>query len=68
MPTSYHEAFDDEAVETHAAIVSRRERSATRVEIWRELPERVVAICIVPEDRPGLLEIFSAIESDGAAA
>lgn len=60
MPTSYHEAFDDEAVEAHAEVVSRRHGSATRVEIWKELPERVVAICIVAEDRPGLLSQISA--------
>lgn len=60
MPTSYHEAYDEEAVEAHAAIASRREASATRVEIWKELPERVVAICIVAEDRPGLLSQISA--------
>ena len=60
MPTSYHEAFDGDAVEVHAAIVARREGSATRVEIWKELPERVVAICVVADDRPGLLSQISA--------
>ena len=60
MPTSYHEAFDGEAVEAHAGVASRREGSATRVEIWKELPERVVAICIVADDRPGLLSRISA--------
>lgn len=60
MPTAYHEAFDGEAAEAHAGVVSRREGSATRVEIWKELPERVVAICIVADDRPGLLSQISA--------
>ena len=62
MPTSYREAFahDEEAVEVHAGIASRREASATRVEIWKDLPERVVAICIVADDRPGLLSQISA--------
>jgi [protein-PII] uridylyltransferase len=60
MPTSYHEVFDTEAVEAHAAIVSRRVGSTTRVEIWKDLPERVVAICIVADDRPGLLSQISA--------
>lgn len=60
MPTSYREAFDDEAVEAHAAVASRREGSATRVEIWKDLPERVVAICIIADDRPGLLSQISA--------
>ena len=60
MPEAYHETFDVEAVEAHAAIVGRRDESATRVEIWQELPERVVAICIVADDRPGLLSQISA--------
>jgi [protein-PII] uridylyltransferase len=60
MPTAYHEAFDVEAIELHAGVVSRRESGSTRVEIWKELPERVVAICIVADDRPGLLSQISA--------
>lgn len=60
MPTSYREAFDDEAMLAHAAIAARREASATRVEIWKDLPERIVAICIVADDRPGLLSRISA--------
>ena len=60
MPSSYCEAFDDEAMLAHAGVAARREASATRVEIWRDLPERVVAICIVADDRPGLLSRISA--------
>jgi len=60
MPTAYHEAFDGEAVEAHAAIAARREGSTTRAEIWKELPERVVAVCVVADDRPGLLSQISA--------
>ena len=60
MPASYREAFDEEAFEAHAAVASRREGSATRVEIWKDLPERVVAICIIADDRPGLLSQISA--------
>lgn len=60
MPAPYREAFDREAREVHAGIVSRREESATRVEIWKDLPERVVAVCIVAGDRPGLLSQISA--------
>lgn len=60
MPSAYHEAFDDEATEVHAGVVHRREGSATRCEIWKDLPERIVAICIVADDRPGLLSQISA--------
>lgn len=60
MPAAYHGAFDEDAIALHAAVVSRRESSATHVEIWKELPERVVAVCIVADDRPGLLSQISA--------
>jgi UTP:GlnB (protein PII) uridylyltransferase len=60
MPAPYRAAFDDEAVVAHAAVVARRSGSATRVEIWKDLPERIVAICIVADDRPGLLSQISA--------
>lgn len=60
MPTSYREAFHDDDVEAHAEVVTRRSGSATRVEIWKDLPERVVGICIVADDRPGLLSQISA--------
>jgi UTP:GlnB (protein PII) uridylyltransferase len=60
MPSSYREAFDDEAMLAHAGVAARREASATRVEIWKDLPERVAAICIAADDRPGLLSQISA--------
>ena len=60
MPTSYREAFQSDDVELHAEVVARRSGSTTRVEIWKELPERVVGVCIVADDRPGLLSQISA--------
>jgi UTP:GlnB (protein PII) uridylyltransferase len=60
MPAVYREAFDAEAIAVHAGIAERREGSATRCEIWKDLPERIVAICIVADDRPGLLSQISA--------
>jgi [protein-PII] uridylyltransferase len=60
MPTSYREAFDEDEVLAHAAVAARRTASTTRVEIWKDLPERVVGICIVADDRPGLLSQISA--------
>jgi [protein-PII] uridylyltransferase len=60
MPVEYRSAFDPEAIALHAAIVQRRGTDATRVELWRTLPERVVAVCIVADDRPGLLSAISA--------
>jgi [protein-PII] uridylyltransferase len=60
MPSGYRDVFDDGAIETHAAIVQRRGAGATRVELWRELPERVAALCVVADDCPGLLSRISA--------
>lgn len=60
MPMGYRATFDKDAIEAHAAIVRRRAVHGTRVELWRELSERVAAICIVADDRPGLFSQISA--------
>ncbi|HVH46255.1 MAG TPA: hypothetical protein VM925_28135 [Labilithrix sp.] len=60
MPPEYRGAFDLEATRAHEAIVRRRGDRSTHVEIWRELSERVVAICVVADDEPGLLSRISA--------
>ncbi len=60
MPLDYRAAFDLEAARAHEAIVRRRGERPVHVELWRELPERVVAICVVADDRPGLLSCISA--------
>lgn len=60
MPPEYREAFDAEAKRAHEAIVRRRGARSTHVEVWRELDERIVAICVVADDKPGLLSRISA--------
>jgi [protein-PII] uridylyltransferase len=60
MPRAYRALFDGATIATHAAIVQRRGERAAHVEIWKELPERVVAIAVVADDRPGLLSRISA--------
>jgi [protein-PII] uridylyltransferase len=60
MPADYREAFDLEAKRAHEAVVRRREGRSTHVEVWRELSQRVVAICVVADDKPGLLSRISA--------
>ncbi len=60
MPAEYREFFDADAKRAHAAIVHRRGSRATHVEVWRELPNREVALCVVADDRPGLLSRISA--------
>lgn len=60
MPATYRRAFDPVEVATHAAIVARRGDKTTHLEAWDELPGRVVAVCVVADDRPGLLARISA--------
>jgi [protein-PII] uridylyltransferase len=60
MPPEYRAAFDEQATRLHAAIVARRGARRTHVEMWQELSERLVAICVVADDRPGLLSCISA--------
>ena len=60
MPETYRRIFDEGSQREHAAIAFRRGASASRVEIWREIPERIAAILVVAEDRPGLLSRISA--------
>ncbi len=60
MPMTYRRLFDEGAQHEHAAIAYRRGASASHLEIWRKLPERIVAITLIAEDRPGLLSRVSA--------
>lgn len=60
MPAEYRGAFDVEATRAHEGVVRRRGERSTHVEIWRELSERVVAICVVADDKPGLLSRITA--------
>ena len=60
MPMTYRRLFDEDAQHEHAAIAYRRHASATHIEIWRKLPERIVAVALVADDRPGLLSRVSA--------
>ena len=60
MPARYHELFDDGAMREHAAIAYRRAGAAAHVDIWREHGEGVFALCIVTDDRAGLLSLISA--------
>jgi [protein-PII] uridylyltransferase len=60
MPSRYRELFDGAAAREHAAIVGRREGAAAHVEIWKRLPEGGAILCVVADDRPGLLSYISA--------
>lgn len=59
MPDRYLSAFDDVAISEHAAIAARRKGAPAHVEIWRQQPKGG-ALCVVADDRPGLLSFISA--------
>jgi [protein-PII] uridylyltransferase len=62
MPDRYLRAFDRAAVSEHAALVARRSGAAAHIEIWRQRqqPDGVGVLCVVADDRPGLLSFISA--------
>jgi [protein-PII] uridylyltransferase len=60
MPERYREAFDPSAIAEHAAIVARRGRLAAHVEVCGHLPDGATVICVVADDRPGLLSRIAA--------
>jgi [protein-PII] uridylyltransferase len=60
MSERYRQAFDEAAIGEHAAIVNRRGAGVAHLEIWRQLPKGVGVVCVVADDRPGLLSFISA--------
>jgi [protein-PII] uridylyltransferase len=60
MPLEYRDSFDEAASREHASIVGRRAGAPAHVEVWRHLPEGRAVVCVVADDRPGLLSFVSA--------
>ena len=60
MPTRYGVLFDPRAIRRHAAIAYRRGKRAAHAEVWRALADGTAALCVVAEDRPGLLSAIAA--------
>lgn len=60
MPARYGVLFDPRTIGRHAAIAHRRTGRAAHAEVWRSLPDGSAALCIVAEDRPGLLSAIAA--------
>jgi [protein-PII] uridylyltransferase len=60
MPERYRESFDAAAIAEHAAIVARRGRSPAHLEVCGRLSGGVTVICVVADDRPGLLSRIAA--------
>jgi len=60
MPGRYHDLFEAADVAEHAAIAHRRAGEAAYVEVWREHGKGIYVVCVVTDDRPGLLSLISA--------
>src|SRR5690349_8840378 len=55
MPPDYARAFDAADAEEHARIVAGRGDELARVVVWRELEDAAAILCVVTDDRPGLV-------------
>jgi [protein-PII] uridylyltransferase len=60
MPTRYGVLFDPRAIRRHAAIAQRRGKRPAYAEVWRALGDGTAALCVVADDRPGLLSAIAA--------
>ena len=60
MPPRYQVLFDPRSVRIHAGVSYRRAGAPARAEVWRALADGSAALCVVAEDRPGLLSAIAA--------
>jgi|RhiMethySRZTD1v2_1073278.scaffolds.fasta_scaffold49534_2 [protein-PII] uridylyltransferase len=60
MPSPYRLEYSDEEIREHAAIVERRGGSLAHVEPLLHTSRAGQWLCIVTDDRPGLLSLLSA--------
>jgi len=71
MPDAYWKAFPNDAIE-HVAIAARRGDRSAHLELWRASNDGTSVVCVVADDRPGLLSticrVFVAHELDVVSA
>lgn len=60
MPAPYRNAFTASDAEEHARIVLARGAEPARAVVWRTLPQGIAILCVVAEDRPGLVALVSS--------
>jgi [protein-PII] uridylyltransferase len=60
MPPAYVQAFDRADAAEHARIAADRGSAIAQVVVWRMLPQGVAILCVVADDRPGLVAQVSA--------
>jgi [protein-PII] uridylyltransferase len=58
MPETYAATYEPEERAEHAKIVARRASSTVHIERWRTLADGGALICVVADDRPGLLSFI----------
>jgi [protein-PII] uridylyltransferase len=59
MPPHYR-GYDPSIVKMHANIVAARATMPIHADVWRRFPDGGVAICVVADDRSGLLSLIAA--------
>jgi [protein-PII] uridylyltransferase len=60
MPPRYRVLFDPRTMRKHAAVCFRRGERLAYAEVWRTLADGSAALCVVADDRPGLLSAIAA--------
>jgi UTP:GlnB (protein PII) uridylyltransferase len=60
MPAAYAQAFEHADANEHARIVLGRGSAIAQAVVWRTLPQGVAILCVVADDRPGLVALVSA--------
>ncbi|HEY4014719.1 MAG TPA: hypothetical protein VGM06_15355 [Polyangiaceae bacterium] len=60
MPPRYRVLFDPRATRRHAAVSYRRGARPANAEVWRTHADGSAALCVVADDRPGLLSAIAA--------
>jgi [protein-PII] uridylyltransferase len=60
MPERYRESFDAATIAEHAGIVARRGGSPAHLEVCGRSPDGITVVCVVADDRPGLLSRIAA--------
>lgn len=60
MPAAYATAFSSADIEEHAQIAHERGSHSARAVVWRTLPQGVAILCVVSDDRPGLVALVSS--------
>jgi UTP:GlnB (protein PII) uridylyltransferase len=58
MPETYAATYEPEERAEHAKIVGRRASATVHIERWRTLGDGGALICVVADDRPGLLSFI----------